>query len=258
MKSVAASLARCAGLVALLIAASSFAAGTTLSWDSLSGEQQYILARLRGQWPKLSLEARQKWLERADILRLKGAKPPAAAAVEGKKSPSKPAERYPSTRKKNKLSPTDAAMSAHSFRLRRLLRGMSGISAEERSDLLARWSDLTNAERIELVDNYTHNIDDDDEIDLQRALREGTIKAADLQRGLASGSIKAGDLKAALDSGNLSTQIIQSGIAKHQKDPEDLEKAMQAGNIESSDLNNAIEHNRTPLNPSPPFVPPLR
>src|SRR5262249_55841192 len=151
----------------------------------------------------------------------------------------------------------DAALSVHSSRLRRVLRGMSGLSVEERNELLARWPELGNAERIELVDRYTHNFDDDQEIDLQRALRQGTIKAADLQRGLASGRISANDLKAALASGRLRTEVVQRGVARGQIVAEDLERAMRAGRIESSDLSNAIEHNRQPAGapvtrPAPP------
>ena len=232
----------------LLVAASAPAADATLSWDSLSGEQQYTLVRLRSRWEQLDLAGRRELLERAANFKLRsttGKSPPAVTTEATNQSSQTPTHRERSQRRRT-LTAAQAGLSAHSFRLRRLLRDMPGLGAEERRDVLARWGELSNSERIALVDRYLRNVDDNEEIVLQKALREGRITLEQLQRGLASGKLRGADLKAALSSGRISASTIQEGVATGKIYAEDLAKGLRGANIDSSDLRNAIEQNRLP------------
>ena len=233
--------------VGLLVTASGLAADATLSWDSLSGEQQYMLARLRPRWETLDLAGRRELLARAANFKLQGAARSSlpAPVAEANATSKAPALRQRSHRRRA-LSPAEASLSAHSFRLRRVLRAMPGLGAEERRDVLARWGELRNSERIEMVERYSRNIDDDEQIAMQRALREGRISPKDLQRGLTTGKIKGDELKAALSSGRISIDAIKEGITSSDIIAEDLEKALRRGNIESSDLSETIETSRLP------------
>ena len=236
-------------LVGMFVATGALAADATLSWDSLSGEQQYMLARLRPRWEQLDVSGRRALLARAADFKLQSATRNSSPAVATAQAPSKPGKTpalHERSQRRRALTAAQASMSAHSFRLRRVLRDMPGLGAEERRDVLARWGELSNSERIALVDRYSRNVDDDEAIGLQKALREGKISPEQLQRGLASGKLRGADLKAALSSGKISTQTIQDGIAAGKIYAEDLEKVLRGGNIESSDLSNAIEQNRLP------------
>lgn len=233
----------------LLVTASALAADATLSWDSLSGEQQYMLARLRPRWETLDAAARRSLLERAANFKLQRAGrsplPAPLAKAKAKDKDQAPALRQRSHRRRE-LSAAEASLSAHSFRLRRVLRDMPGLGVDERRDVLVRWGELSNAERIALVDRYARNIDDDEEMALHKALRDGNISAEQLQRGMASGKLRGDDLKAALSSGRISTDAIKDGLISRKIFAEDLEKVLRHGNIESRDLSNAIEYNRLP------------
>ncbi len=225
-------------------AGSALAADAALNWASLSGEQQYILARYGPSWAQLDYASRQRLLARAETHRLQTEN---AAGQPGTAVPANaPAQPRQSSRRRRSLSSAEAGMSAHSFRLRRVLRELPGLSINERRELLERWGGLTNSQRVKLVDRYMHNVDDDEELSLQQALRDGRISNADLQRGLASGKLLGSEVKAALADGRLSTENIKDGVASHAIVAEDLEKTMRDGKIESIDLSNAIEHNRTP------------
>lgn len=235
-------------MLGVWVAAGALAADARLSWDSLSGEQQYILARQRPHWEQLDVAGRRALLARAANFKSQRAARTPAPAVAGQTTthPSKtPALRERSPRRRA-LTAAQAGMSAHSFRLRRVLRDMPGLGAEERRDVLARWGELSNSERIALVDRYARNVDDDEALTLQKALREGKISAEQLQRGLSSGKLRGADLKAALSAGKISTHAIQDGLAAGKISAEDLAKVLRGGNIESSDLRNAIEQNRLP------------
>lgn len=233
--------------VGLLVTASALAADATLSWDSLSGEQQYMLARLRPRWETLDAAARRSLLERAANFKLQraGRSPLPAPLAKAKDKDQAPALRQRSHLRRE-LSAAEASLSAHSFRLRRVLRDMPGLGVDERRDVLARWGELSNAERIALVDRYARNIDDDEEMALQKALRDGNISPEQLQRGMASGKLQGDDLKAALSSGRISTDVIKDGLISRKIFAEDLEKVLRHGNIESRDLSDAIEYNRLP------------
>lgn len=231
-------------LLACLTAGSALAADAALNWASLSGDQQYILARFGPRWAQLDLAARQSLLARAEAHRLQTQN---AAGHSSTAAPAnKPAAPRHSSRRRRSLSAAEAGMSAHSFRLRRVLRELPGLSINERRDLLERWRDLSNSERVKLVNRYTRNVDDDEELSLQQALRDGRLSNAELQRGLASGKLLGSEVKAALADGRLSIENIKDGVASHAIVAEDLEKLMRDGKIESPDLSNAIEHNRTP------------
>lgn len=235
-------------LLSMLVAASAPAADATLSWDSLSGEQQYTLVRLRSRWEQLDLAGRRALLERAANFksqRSAGQSPPAVTTETTNQPSQTPTHRERSHRRRT-LTAAQAGLSAHSFRLRRLLRDLPGLGAEERRDVLARWGELSNSERIALVDRYSRNVDDNEEIVLQKALRDGRITSEQLQRGLSSGKLRGADLKAALSSGRISASTIQEGIATGKIYAEDLEKGLRGANIDSSDLRNAIEQNRLP------------
>ncbi len=241
-------LAPCGVLLACLHASPASAADAALNWASLSGEQQYILVGYAPRWAKFDLTTRRSLLDRADMHSLKARQPP--AAVKGKATTEKAAEgasqTYKPSRRRRALSTAEAALSAHSIRLRRVLRELPGLTIEERRALLGRWGGLSNSERVLLVDSYMHNEDDDDELELQEALRDGTISHRELQRGLASGKLRGADVKEAIASGSLSSESIKQGVGSHTIVAEHLEKAMLDGNIASSELSNAIEHNRTP------------
>lgn len=260
-------------VVGIFVRANAVAGDAALSWDSLSGEQQYTLARMRPRWETLDLAGRRALLERAATFRLlhttRG--PDATPSARGYnddqeqaqakdkdidngtaksqtdgKGHNRAAAIRPRGQRRGGLSPAEAGMSAHSFRLRRVLREIPGLGAEERRDVLVRWGELRNSERIELVERYSHNVDDDDEMALQRALREGKIRPQDLQRGLVTGKIKGSDLKAALASGRISIEALKDGIASTDIIAEDLEKILRRGNIESSDLDETIAISRLP------------
>lgn len=233
-----------AALLVGLAAGSALAADAALNWASLSGDQQYILARFGPRWAQLDLAARQSLLARAEAHRLQAQN--AAGQTSAAAPATKPAAPRQSSRRRRSLSAAEAGMSAHSFRLRRVLRELPGLSINERRDLLERWRGLSNSERVKLVDRFMRNVDDDEELSLQQALRDGRLSNADLQRGLASGKLLGSEVKAALADGRLSTENIKDGVASHTIVAEDLEKGMRDGKIESSDLSNAIEHNRTP------------
>lgn len=223
------------------------AADAALNWASLSGEQQYILAGYRPRWAKLDLTARRNLLARADAHSMKIRRAPATEEATGKpQAAAGPSSARKSTRRRRALSVAEAGLSAHSLRLRRALRELPGLSANERRAVLDRWGGLSGPQRVLLVDRYMHNIDDDDELELQSALRDGTISNDDLRRGLAAGKLEAGDVKDALSSGSLSTHTLKEGVASHAIDAEDLARVMRDGNIESSELSNAIEHNLPP------------
>ena len=235
-------------MVGVLVAAGALAADATLSWDSLSGEQQYMLARLRPRWEQLDVAGRRALLERAANFKLQSAtrKPASTVAGQATSKPGKAPTLRERPQRRRALTSAEASLAAHSFRLRRVLRDMPGLGAEERRDVLARWGELSNSERIGLVDRYSRNVDDNEEVALQKALREGKISAEQLQRGLSTGKLRGADLKAALSSGKISAHTIQDGVAAGKIYAEDLEKSLRGGNIESSDLRNAIEQNRLP------------
>ncbi len=236
-------------MVGMLVTVAVLAADATLSWDSLSGEQQYILARHRSRWEQIDINARRALLERAANFKLHIAARKPSAGVVTNKAASKP-DTAPTLRdrpqRRGALTAAQASLSVHSFRLRRVLRDLSGLSAVERRDLFERWAELSNSERIALVDRYSRNVADEEEIALQKKLREGKISSEQLQRGLSTGKLRGVDLKAALSAGKLSTHAIQDGIASGKIYAEDLEKVLRGSNIESRDLSNAIEHNRLP------------
>lgn len=234
-------------VAACLVTVTALAADAALSWDSLSGEQQYMLARLRPRWETLDVAGRRQLLERAADFKLRRAARspvPTAAAQPTTKEPA-PA-RQQRAQRRGMLTLAEAGLSAHSFRLRRVLRDIPGLGATERRDVLERWGELSNSERIALVDNYARNVDDDEEIALRKALRDGKITTEELQRGLATGKLQGADLKAALASGRLSTAAVVEGLASNKIFAEDLEKILRHGNVESADLRNAIEHSRLP------------
>lgn len=233
-----------AAVLTCLSAGSVLAADAALNWASLSGDQQYILARFSARWAQLDLAARQGLLARAETHRLQTHNATSQTATAAPAN--KPAVPRQSSRRRRSLSAAEAGMSAHSFRLRRVLRDLPGLSINERRNLLERWGGLSNSERVKLVDRYMRNVDDDEELSLQQALRDGRLSNAELQRGLASGKLLGSEVKAALADGRLSTETIKDGVASRAIVAEDLEKGMRDGNIESSDLSNAIEHNRTP------------
>ena len=235
-------------LLGLLVVASAPAADATLSWDSLSGEQQYTLVRLRSRWEQLDVAGRRALLERAANFKSHSttAKSPPAVTTDATNNPRQAPTRRERSQRRRTLTAAQASLSAHSFRLRRVLRDMPGLGAEERRDLLARWGELSNSGRIALLDRYSRNVDDNEEIVLQKALRDGRITPEQLQRGLASGKLRGADLKAALSSGRISASTIQEGIATGKIYAEDLEKGLRGANIDSSDLRNAIEQNRLP------------
>jgi hypothetical protein len=220
------------------------AVDAALNWASLSGEQQYMLARFAPQWSKLDMAARRNLIARAEAQRLQALS--AAAATGTAKAKIIASNARASSRRRRALSAAEASMSAHSFRLRRVLRELPGVSSNERRDLLERWGGLSTEQREKLVDRYMQNSDDHDELSLQQSLRDGNISNDELQRGLASGKVQAGDVKAALDSGSINTGTLKKGVASHAIVAEDLDKAMHEGDIESSDLSNAIDHNRAP------------
>lgn len=240
-------------LFAVLYASSAVAADAALNWASLSGEQQYILAGFAPRWAKLDLLTRRNLLARAAAQSMKSrpAKAPSEMAADKTKTADQKSSSFRSSRRRRSLSVAEAGLSAHSMRLRRALRDLPGLSVNERRALLERWSSLTGSQRLLLVDRYMHNIDDDDELTLQAALREGNISNDDLARGLASGKLEASDVKDALASGSLSTSTLQDGVASHAIAAENLERVMRDGNIQSDDLSNAIEHNRAPVDDTP-------
>ncbi len=231
-------------LLAWLFAGTALAADEALNWASLNGEQQYMLSRFAPHWAQLDLAARRALLARAEAHSLEAKNRAAAASVA--KPNSKVTPSRSTARLRRSLSAAEAGLSAHSFRLRRVLRDLPGVSSNERRDLLARWTGLSTTERVQLVDRYMHNSDDGDELDLQQSLRDGKISNAELQRGLASGKLQASDVKAALSAGSISTTTLKNGVASHAIVAEDLDKAMHDGDIESSDLSNAIKYNRRP------------
>ena len=228
------------------------AADAAYDWASLSGEQQYILSGFAARWAKLDLAARRALVARADAR--SGAARPATKAGGGTsdtakadaKASDKAATSHKPSRRRRSLSVSEAGLSAHSLRLRRALRELPGLSVSERRAVLERWSGLSGPQRLLLVDRYMHNVDDEDELGLQAALRDGTISNADLQRGLASGKLEASDVKNAIASGSLSTTTLKDGVASKTLDAEALGKVMRDANIESSELSNAIEHNLPP------------
>jgi hypothetical protein len=241
-------LALCGLLLAGLHTHPASAADPALNWASLSGEQQYILVGYAPRWAKLDLATRRSLLERADLHSLKARQAPAASkgATSSDKAADSASQPYKSSRRRRGLSAAEAALSAHSMRLRRVLRELPGLTIEERRALLGRWGGLSNSQRMLLVDSYMHNEDDNDALELQEALRDGTISHRELQRGLASGKLGGADVKEAIASGSLSTESIKQGVASRTIVAEHLEKAMLEGNIASSELSNAIEHHRTP------------
>lgn len=240
---------RCLVLCAVaLCAGSALAADAALNWASLSGEQQYILSGYAKHWATLDLTARRKLLARADVQSMKARPVPgtASAARPADKSADKTRSTYKSSRRRRNLSSAEAALSAHSLRLRRALRELPGLSINERRVLLSRWSSLSAPQRLLLVDRYVHNADDEEELRLQAALDDGSISKADLARGLASGKLDANAVKDALGRGNLSVDTIKEGIASHGIAAEHVERVMRDGDIESDVLSNAIDHNRAP------------
>jgi len=241
-------------MLAWLWAGSAGAVDAELSWASLSGEQQYILAGYGARWAKLDLAARRTLLARAETHRLRASHAPAAAS-EAAPAAKKPSSSYQRSRKRRSMSAAEAGLSRHSLRLRRVLRDLPGLSTNERRALLERWSGLSSSQRMLLVDRYMHNVDDDDELSLQQSLREGRISHAELQRGLASGKLQADDVKEALAAGSISVDSIKEGVASHVIVAEDLERALRDANIESSELSNAIEHNRTVVGDTPAATP---
>lgn len=233
-----------AAVLACLFAHGALAVDEALTWASLNGEQQYMLSRFAPRWAQLDLPARRALLARAEAHRLRAVN--SAAATGEAKPKDKASTPRPTARMRRSLSAAEASLSAHSFRLRQVLRELPGVSSNERRDLLARWGGLSTAERSLLVERYMHNSEDSDELALQQSLRDGRISNDELQRGLASGKLQAGDVKAALSAGSISTGSLKQGVASHAIVAEDLDKAMHEGDIESGDLSNAIEHNRTP------------
>ena len=245
-----------AALLVCLCAGQAWAADADLSWASLSGEQQYILSGYGARWAKLDLAARRALVARAETHRLRASHAPkpapaSEAAPADKKAPSS----FQSSRRRRSLSAAEAGLSSHSIRLRRVLRDLPGLSVNERRALLERWGELSNGQRVALVDRYMHNVDDDDELALQESLRDGKLSHAELQRGLATGKLRADDIKEALAAGRLTIKTIKDGVASHAIVAEDLERTLRDGNIDSSELNNAIEHNRAPIEGAPDATP---
>lgn len=253
----------------LVTTAAALAADARLSWDSLSGEQQYMLARMRTRWETLDVAARRQLLERAADFKLRsaarrGVPATAGETTAGETTAKKPAPARPQpAQRRRTLTSAQAGLSAHSFRLRRVLRDIPGLGATERRDVLERWGELRNSERIALVDEYARNVDDDEQIGLRKALRDGKISSEELQRGLATGKLSGSELKAALASGRLSTGAIVEGLASRKIFAEDLEKVLRHSNVESGDLSHAIEQSRLPegvtresVTPAEPTAPP--
>ena len=226
-------------LLGLLGSTTVAAVDAEFSWASLSAEQRYVLQRYAGQWSRASVASRRTMVMRANAMLVasrakSGRSEPAGEAGLGEsvaedegvstardKAHADSPRRKPVASQTARLSSSEAVLSAHSSKLRARLRETPGLSLAERKDVLERWSKLSPRERIALVERYAKTYIDNEEITLQRALREGTIRASKLQRGLVTERITPRDAAAAMRDGKLSTKTLRAAL------PDDLDVAFE-------------------------------
>ncbi len=135
--------------------------------------------------------------------------------------------RSPSRQKR--LTTAEAMLAAHSGKLRKRLREVPGITLAERRDILARWPKLASRERMELVERYATNVTDNDELALQRELRDGSIRPGKIRWGLSTGRLTTRDLAAARRSGTLSAGQLSAALIHEPDLVVGLEDAVRTG-----------------------------
>ncbi|MGE0858988.1 MAG: hypothetical protein AB7P42_07785 [Gammaproteobacteria bacterium] len=258
---------RVAWLLFGIMAATTVAAvDAEFSWASLNAEQRYVLQRYRAQWSAASVAERRALVLRANAMQAAAhARRAANSPVESPVTRARPDERRaagtagsvldteidadadteaapttsatrltppvrPRSRSRQKrLTTAEAMLAAHSGKLRKRLREIPGVTLAERRDILARWPKLASRERMELVERYATNVTDNDELALQRELRDGSIRPGKIRWGLSTGRLTTSDLAAARRSGALSAGQLSAALVHEPDLVVGLEDAVRTG-----------------------------